>query len=191
MALGSIAVMKNLDPQGRVIWITGLSGTGKTTVAQAAVRCLRSQGVQPVLLDGDAVRAAIRDPHTGHDQASRLDNGRRVCRLAKLLADQGHLVLVATMTLFSEIHRWNREHFPNYFEVYLKSDWQALVARDARGLYSRFEQGKASHVVGHDLDFDEPSNPDLVLHNNEPFTSPEILAGKILNLITGRECNLK
>lgn len=181
MALGSIAVMKNLDPQGRVIWITGLSGAGKTTVAQAAARCLRLKGMQPVVLDGDEVRDAVRDPHTGHDRVSRIANAYRICRLAKLLAEQGHLVLVATMSLFSEIHRWNREQLPNYLEVYLKVDWESLVARDARGLYSRLDHGNAHNIAGLDLDFDEPVEPDLVLENQEPFIKPEKLAEKILD----------
>ncbi len=172
--------MKINEQKGRVIWITGLSGAGKTTVAQAAARCLRLKGVQPVVLDGDAVRDAVRDPHTGHDRVSRLANAYRICRLAKLLADQGHLVLVATMSLFSEIHQWNREQLPNYLEVYLKVDWESLVARDARGLYSRFDQGNADNIAGLDLDFDAPSQPDLVLENQEPFVNPEKLAKKIL-----------
>ena len=109
--------MKMNEQTGRVIWITGLSGAGKTTVAQAAARCLRLKGMHPVILDGDAVRDVVCDPHTGHDRVSRLANAYRICRLAKLLADQGHLVLVATMSLFSEIHRWNREQLPNYLEV--------------------------------------------------------------------------
>ena len=100
--------------------------------------------------------------------------------MAKLLADQGHLVLAATMSLFSEIHQWNREQLPNYLEVYLKVDWESLVARDARGLYSRFDQGNADNIAGLDLDFDAPSQPDLVLENQEPFVNPEKLAKKIL-----------
>jgi len=171
--------MKISEQTGRVIWITGLSGAGKTTVAQAVARCLRLKGVQPVVLDGDAVRDAVRDPHTGHDRVSRLANAYRICRLAKLLADQGHLVLVATMSLFSEIHQWNRKQLPNYLEVYLKVDWESLVARDARGLYSRFDQGNADNIAGLDLEFDEPSEPDLVLENQEPFIKPEQLAKKI------------
>lgn len=173
--------MNTTETTGRVIWITGLSGAGKTTLATAAAEKLRAKGVQPVLLDGDAVRDAIRDPDTGHDRASRLENAWRICRLARLLASQGHTVIVATMSLFKEVYAWNRAHFSNYLEVYLKVDWPSLVARDARGLYSRFDEGNARNVAGHDLNFDEPSAPDLVLENHEPFIKPEILAGKILD----------
>ena len=77
------------DYEGRVIWITGLSGAGKSTIARAAVSQLRARGELPVLLDGDAIREAIADPHTAHDPASRLANAYRVSRLAKLFADQG------------------------------------------------------------------------------------------------------
>ncbi len=175
--------MNKSKDKGTVIWITGLSGAGKTTVAQATARLLRRNGVLPVLLDGDAVREVVQDPHTGYDRASRLDNAKRICRLAKLLADQGQVVLVATMSLFSEIHQWNREHLPRYREIYLKVDTASLVKRDARGLYSRFIQGEAQNVVGQDLEFEAPTQPDLLLINQEPFEDPEALAQKILESI--------
>ena len=77
----------NVLAQGRVIWITVLSGAGKTKLAMATAERLRGKGIHPVLLDGDDVRDAIRDSHTACDRASRLVNVRRICRLARTLAD--------------------------------------------------------------------------------------------------------
>ena len=112
---------------GRVIWITGLSGAGKSTVARATAEQLRKIGPTPVLIDGDEIRAAIRDPHTGHDPSSRLDNAYRISRLAKLFADQGHMVIVATMSIYHEIHDWNRANLLGYFEVWVESACQRCV----------------------------------------------------------------
>jgi adenylylsulfate kinase-like enzyme len=173
----------NSNNEGRVIWITGLSGAGKSTIARAAVEQLRDQAESPVLLDGDAVREAIRDPHIEHDPDSRLANAYRICRLAKLLADQGHTVIVATMSIYHEIHSWNRRNCPNYFEVWVEVDLDALQKQDARNLYSRAQSGKAKNVAGLDLDYERPLHPDLILTNNPPFCDPEELAEELVHSV--------
>ena len=173
----------NSNNKGRVIWITGLSGAGKSTIARAAVKQLRAQGEQPVLIDGDEIRDAIRDPHTGHDPASRLVNAYRICRLARLLADQEHTVIVATMSIYHEIHSWNRHNYPNYFEVWVEVSLDALQSRDARGLYSRAKNGEKSNVPGLDLDYELPLNPDLILTNNPPLCDPEELAEQLVHSV--------
>ncbi|MDE2713823.1 MAG: adenylyl-sulfate kinase, partial [Verrucomicrobiota bacterium] len=157
---------ENANNEGRVLWITGLSGSGKSTIATAAAEQLRAHGERPVVLDGDAVRAAIADSKTGHDVTSRLANAYRISRLAQLLAEQGQTVIVPTMSLFHEIHEWNRAHLPNYFETWVDVDWAELCQRDARGLYSRAARGEVKNVAGFDLEYDRPAQPDLVLNNN-------------------------
>ena len=132
-----------------------------------------------VLLDGDHFRAAVADPHTGHDPKGRLANAMRICRFSKMLADQGLIVVVATMSLFAEIHAWNRENQPDYFEVYLKASLETLRKRDPRSIYSREE----ANVVGIHLEFQEPEQPDLVLENNEALDSVIPLAGAILDAV--------
>ena len=163
-----------------MLWITGLSGSGKSTIAHAAAERLRARGEHPVVLDGDAVRAAIADTHTGHDPTSRLANAYRIARLARLLASQGQTVIVPTMSLFREIHEWNHGHLPNYFETWVDVDWDALRERDARGLYSRAERGEVKHVAGVDLEYDRPAHPDLVLNNNPPLRPATELADELL-----------
>lgn len=148
-----------------VVWITGLSGAGKSTIARQLVSELRVGGGSPVLLDGDEVRDAISDPTVGHDRTSRLANAYRICRLARLISTQGFTVVVATMSLFKEVHDWNRRNLPNYFEVFVEVSLETLRQRDARGLYSRAAQGKATNVVGLDLEFDRPTTPHLTLRN--------------------------
>lgn len=164
-----------------VIWITGLSGAGKSSIAREVVRLLKEKGHPVILLDGDAVRSVVDDPHVRYDRQSRLVNAKRISRLAKLVADQDIVVVVATISLYEQIHNWNRQHLANYFEVYVKADLNVLIKRDARGLYSKAAAGVVENVVGFDLlEYDEPKAPDLVLKNNEPVDSFEDLAAKVL-----------
>ena len=176
-----------LPRTGRVIWITGLSGAGKSTIARNLIALLEQDGERAILLDGDDVRAAVNDPHIGHDRASRLTNAMRICRFAKLLADGGFTVVVPTMSLFKEVHAWNRAHLPNYFEVFVKVNLETLRARDARGLYSRAERGEAEHVVGVHIKCDEPQSPDLVLINEDSDSTLSALSRKIVDALNRRE----
>ncbi len=173
----------NSNNKGRVIWITGLSGAGKSTIARATVKQLRTQGEHPVLIDGDEIRDAIRDPHISHDPASRLVNAYRICRFARLLADQGHIVIVATMSIYHEIHSWNRRNCPNYFEVWVEVDLDALLKQDARNLYSRAQSGEAKNVAGLDLGYERPLHPNLILTNNPPFSNPEKLGEELIHSV--------
>lgn len=176
---------ENANKEGRVLWITGLSGSGKSTIATATAEILRANGEHPVVLDGDAVRAAIADSKTGHDVTSRLANAYRISRLAQLLAEQGQTVIVPTMSLFHEIHEWNRAHLPNYFESWVDVDWTELCQRDARGLYSRAARGEVKNVAGFDLEYDRPAQPDLVLNNNPPLRPATELANELLRSALG------
>ncbi len=171
-----------VDPKpsspGQVIWITGLSGAGKTSIASKVVEQLRARQTA-VLLDGDVVRQIVDDPNTGHDAESRLVNAYRICRMAQVLAAQGLTVVVATMSLFHEIHAWNRSNLPSYFEVYLKVDIEVLRARDPKGLYSRSDCGIESHLAGVDIPYEEPLDPDLVIDNNGPVAGIAEIAARI------------
>ncbi len=164
--------------RGQVIWITGLSGAGKTSIAGKVVEQLRARE-NAILLDGDVVREIVADPKTGHDTESRLVNAYRICRLAQVLAAQGFTVVVATMSLFREIHSWNRRNLPRYFEVYLKVDLEVLRARDPKGLYSRVECGDEAHLAGVDIPHEEPLDPDLTIDNNGPATEIAGIAAEI------------
>ena len=171
----------NSTTDGRVIWITGLSGAGKSTLAHVTAECLRENGERPVLIDGDDIRVAVADPHTGHDPASRLANAYRISRLAKLFAEQDHTVIVATMSLFHEIHIWNRANLPGYFEVWIEVDMATLQSRDARGLYSRAANQIAPDVAGIDLAYEKPKAPHWVIHNNADQDGLTTQAERILN----------
>jgi adenylylsulfate kinase len=150
---------------GRVIWVTGLSGAGKTTLGRAIAAALRASGRKTVLLDGDEVRAVI-GRNLGHTDRERRELASSYSALCRLLSTQGIDVVCATISMFHDCRQWNRRNIPNYLEVYIKSGLPALVSRDPKGLYARALRGEANNVVGIDLPFEEPSAPDLVLVND-------------------------
>lgn len=167
---------------GHVIWITGLSGAGKSVIAGEVVRQWRRRSPAVVLLDGDAFREVLGD-NLGHDPKDRLKNATRISRCARWLSDQELNVVCATMSLFPEIHEWNRQSLPKYLEVYVKVDWEILKKRDPHGLYTSAVKKKNPQVVGIDLPFQEPSHPDLILKNNEPRKNFGDFARRILEAL--------
>src|ERR1700683_217953 len=117
---------------GRVFWITGLSGAGKSTVGEGLWRRLRAAGSPAVLLDGDKLREAIAED-LGRLREDRRRSAMRNARLCRLLSDQGVDVVCATISLFHEVHDWNREHIPNYLEIYLRVPLEEIERRDPKG----------------------------------------------------------
>ena len=149
---------------GRVFWITGLSGAGKTTVGRELTSRLRAAGRPVTFLDGDALRAVIAED-LGHSAGDRRRSAMRNARLCRLLATQGTDVVCATISLFHDVHRWNREHIPGYREIYLRVPIEELRRRDCKGLYAGAQRGNARDVVGLDLPAEVPEAPDLILDN--------------------------
>lgn len=151
------------NPRGRVIWITGLSGAGKSTLAQALTPKLRATGAPVALLDGDELRAAMGAVSSeNHGRTERLALARRYAALCKLLAGQGLTVVIATISMFAEIHAANRAELPGYFEIFLKVPLNELKRRDSKGMYRRYESGELRNVAGLDLAVDEPANAHFV-----------------------------
>lgn len=158
-----------MNEVGRAIWITGLSASGKTTLAKAIAARLREDGKPVVLLDGDELRGVLAaEDARHHDRQARLDLAFRYARLCKLLAEQGFLVVIATISLFKEIHAWNRENLPGYLEVFLDPPMRELRKRDPKGIYARYDSGEILNVAGLDLLVDKPENPDLRITRENP-----------------------
>lgn len=138
-----------------MIWITGLSGAGKSTLARALMPDLPGA----VLLDGDELRAVLGEGASGFDRQSRLRLAMIYARLCKLLADQGLTVVIATISLFHEVHAWNRTHLPGYLEIWLESPEEVRRARDPKGLYAAAARGQAAQMAGQDTPVDVPLAP--------------------------------
>ena len=171
-----------MKQDGAVIWITGLSGSGKTSTATNLVNKIRSRGGAPILLDGDELREALgvaQNSAKHHGRAARVDLAFRYSKLCKLLAGQGHVVVIATISMFKEVHLWNRQNIEGYMEVYLKVEIDELRRRDPKGLYKLHEEGRTKNIAGIDLPVDEPESPDLRIISSE-VSSPEECANVIL-----------
>jgi adenylylsulfate kinase len=147
-----------------VVWIIGLSGAGKTTLASEVVRQVRRARGNVVLIDGDAVREVFGND-LGHTMENRRTNAQRICRLGKLLDDQGINVVCAILSLFPESRAWNRENLGSYYEVFIDVPMQDLVQRDSKGIYRRFNSGEIHDVAGMDIAFPRPDKADLIINN--------------------------
>lgn len=172
------------DP-GRVLWITGLSGSGKTTVATAVREGLSRRGTSSLLLDGDRLREVFADPSYGFDRESRLLGARRYGRLAGMLAEQGIVAIVSTISLFHEVHAWNRGNLPGYFEVFLDAPESVRRARDPKGLYRGHDEGRHQSMAGIDLAAEFPLAPDLRLDSSGGPEAVTSLADAILSRFLG------
>ena len=166
-----------------VIWITGLSGAGKSTVAAALVPRLREKAPAVVHLDGDELReilGAANLSDQNHGRAGRLALALRYAKLCRVVAQPGVTVVIATISMFHEVHAWNRAHLPGYLEVYLRVPVDELRRRDPKGIYRRFDRGEIRDVAGLDLTVDEPLSPHLLIEPG-PESTVDSIAGAILN----------
>jgi adenylylsulfate kinase len=164
---------------GRVIWITGLAGAGKSSVAEALRRHLAGRGVPAILLDGDRLRAIFGGPPR-YDPDSRKQFAFQYARLCRELADQGCVVLCATISMFHEVQAWNRTHIPGYVEIYLRVPLAVLKQRNQKGLYGPGED-KDGPVAGIDYPAEEPIQPDLIIDHHgdiKPEAAARMIAEK-------------
>lgn len=148
-----------MNLRGQVIWITGLSGSGKTTLADA----LQKRLVGSILLDGDKLRRVLGRDKSGFDLASRKELALTYSRLALLLAEQRFTVIVATISLFLDVHAWNRTNIPNYVEVFLDIPEHVREARDPKGLYAAARKGIINDMAGETIKVEFPRSPDILL----------------------------
>jgi len=147
-----------------VTWMIGLSRAGKTTLSKLLYERLKPEVSNLVLLDGDVIRDLFRND-ADHTIEGRRKNAERLSHLSKFLADQDIHVVAAVLSIFPEWQAWNRNNIKDYQEVYIKVPINILEKRDENHLYSRAKSGKLKNVVGIDIPFPEPKNPDLVIEN--------------------------
>lgn len=174
---------------GRVVWITGLSGAGKSTLATALAGRLREAGEAVLMLDGDELRevfGAVAANAQNHGREGRLALAMQYAHLCRVIAAQGLTVVIATISLFREVHAWNRANLPGYFEVYLKVPVEELRRRDPKGIYRRFDAGELTHVAGLDLPIDEPEAADWIVEF-VPERPAEVLAEDLLKVLNERK----
>jgi len=156
-----------------VIWVTGLSGAGKTTLCAAVQRKLKPLMPELLVFDGDGVRGAL-SQGLGYSEEERILQFHRMHALVDLVASQGMVVVAGSLYSNPELSAWNRASLPGYFEVYLKSSLETVTRRDSKGLYAKASKGEMSDVVGVDIPYLDPPEPDLVFDMDNPMSPDEM-----------------
>jgi adenylylsulfate kinase len=156
-----------------VIWITGLAGAGKTSIARRTIAQLRARGRTALLLDGDAVRAALEEPRV--DRETRLAMAYRLARLAQLVAVQDTIAVVATVSLFHEVQTFNRCANPGFFEVLVQCPLEVLRERCAM-----YRETPVADIVGLGQTAEFPTAPHLVVTNEGEVEALDALAMRVV-----------
>jgi adenylylsulfate kinase len=156
-----------------VIWLCGLSGSGKSTIGNALFQQIKPLMPNLVLVDGDTIRSLFGND-LGFDVKSRIVQINRIQRIVKFLNEQELAVIVTALYSNVELLRHNRENFTRYFEVYVKTPIEILEKRDTKGLYKGARLGDIKDVVGVDIAWSEPKTSDLVA-NTEVSSVHEIV----------------
>ena len=159
---------QNLQQQPKCIWLTGLSGSGKSTVANALESALHSQGKATFLLDGDNVRHGL-NKDLGMSEKDRAENIRRVGEVAKLMVDAGLIVVCAFISPYRRDRQMVRSMFlPDQFlEVYLDTPLEICEDRDPKGLYKKAREGLIKNFTGISDPYEEPEAPNLIIDTSK------------------------
>ena len=171
--------------QGKVVWLTGLSGSGKSTIANAAESILHAKGYRTYILDGDNIRHGL-SKDLGFTAADRVENIRRIAEVAKLMVDAGLVVLTAFISPFRAERDMARSLFAegDFLEVFVDTPLEVAEARDPKGLYKKARRGELPNFTGIDSEYQKPIQPDLVLNSNE--MSVEDAAKRLIEQVVGK-----
>lgn len=161
-----------------LIWFTGLSASGKSTIADYLAMHLHNLGLHTYNLDGDTLRSGL-NKDLGFSDEDRSENLRRVAEVAKILIDSGAIVLAAFISPFSQDRALIRQITgpENYMEVFVNTPIEVCENRDTKGLYKKARKGEIKHFTGIDSPYEIPENPDLVINTLD--TPPEHAAAVI------------
>ena len=164
-----------------VLWITGLSGSGKTTISKIIINKLKKKYENIILLDGDKLRKKLKikskDTFT---YIERKKIGLKYSKICKKYFNSNKFVIISVMALIKDVHKWNRSNISNYKDVYLEVPMKELKRRDPKKIYSKFEKKEISNVAGLDLKYDIPKNSSMKIRWKKNFSAQKI-AKKIIN----------
>jgi bifunctional enzyme CysN/CysC len=177
------AALKNQVP--RVLWFTGLSGAGKSTIANAVEKRLHLMNRHTFLLDGDNVRHGL-NRDLGFTEADRIENIRRVGEVSRLMVDAGLIVLTAFISPFRAERELVRAMFPDgeFIEIYVDTPLAVAEARDVKGLYKKARRGEIKNFTGIDSPYEPPEDPEIRVNTSEMSVdeAAEFIIGKLLPL---------
>ena len=185
--LQNLTINKNLREKinghkGQVLWMTGLSGSGKSTIANELEKILYSQGKKTYILDGDNIRHGL-NKDLGFTDKDRVENIRRVAEVAKLMSDAGLIVITAFISPFRLEREMARSLFEknDFKEIYISTPLKVAEKRDPKGLYKKARQGKIPNFTGIDSIYEKPTSPELEIDTSKVSLSKAVK--KILNII--------
>ncbi len=171
-----------LGQHGVMVWFTGLSGSGKSTIAIALERELHKRGLLCRILDGDNIRSGINN-NLGFSEADRVENIRRIAEVSKLFIDTGIVTIAAFISPNNDIREMaaniiGREDF---LEIYVSTPIEECERRDVKGLYAKARRGEIKNFTGISAPFEAPAHPDLTLDTS--VLSLEESVGRLLKLV--------
>jgi bifunctional enzyme CysN/CysC len=177
------AALKSQQPA--VLWFTGLSGAGKSTIANLVEKALHAQGGHTMILDGDNVRHGL-NRDLGFSEADRVENIRRVAEVAKLFVEAGLIVIVSFISPYRADRQLARECVAEgqFIEVFVDTPVDECRRRDPKGLYDRADRGELPNFTGVDAPYEEPLTPDIRLRTLE--ATPEALAQQVVDELRRR-----
>jgi adenylyl-sulfate kinase len=165
-----------------VLWLTGYSGSGKSTIAKHLEKALFNSHCHTMLLDGDNIRHGL-NRDLGFSDKDRSENIRRVGETARLFFEAGHIVICAFISPFERDRASVRSLLPieRFFEIYVKCDIEVCKRRDPNGLYKKVQTGKIKEFTGISSPYEEPERPELVVETD--LHSPEDIVDTIVDLL--------
>jgi adenylylsulfate kinase len=172
-----------LNQRGVVVWFTGISGAGKSTIAIEVERELINKGRLTYRLDGDNVRYGLCSD-LGFSDNDRNENIRRLAEMASLFRHAGFITLVSLISPYRHMREFAKKTIgaDSYVEVYIKADINTCIARDPKGLYKKALEGKINHFTGISSEYEEPENPDIFIDTAQ--TDIKAAAMKIIHAIS-------
>lgn len=175
----------NLRQKAKLIWFTGLSGSGKSTVANAVEERLNEMKKHTYLLDGDNLRFGI-NSDLGFSLEDRAENIRRVSEISKLFLDSGTITLCTLVSPTRDMRDRIRKVFDkDFIEVYVKCSIETCASRDPKGLYKKAFSGEIKNFTGIDSPYEYPLNPELVLDTENE--SVEELTERVIDYLLDKE----
>jgi len=165
--------------KGCALWLTGLSGSGKSTIANHVSQKLTLFGKNVEMLDGDKIRNTL-SKGLGFSREDIIENNRRIIALTKTLVEKGNVVLIPTIAPFEETRILARNEIPNYLEIFVNCPLEECERRDVKGLYKKARQGQINNFIGIHVPYEAPKNPDLVIETHKQDL--ETAANMVLDL---------
>lgn len=178
---------KLLGHKGATLWFTGLSGSGKSTVAVELEGILHEKGIVSYRLDGDNVRLGI-NKNLGFSAEDRAENIRRIGEIAKLFVDSGQIALSSFVSPYKvdrdNVRKLHEEAGMEFIEIFVDCSLEAAEARDPKGLYKKARAGEIKNFTGIDDPYEAPDSPELHLHSDQQSLEEEV--NLILDLLRAR-----